>query len=188
MATKTLPDQDVLLQLLRYDADTGKLFWRDRGVEWFNETPARTAADTCRKWNTRYADTLALGTPERHGCTAGHLLGKTAKAHRVVWKMVTGAEPEHIDHINGDPADNRIENLRSVSRAVNNKNVARNRNNKSGASGVRYDPCLKKWRVLIGVNGQRLHVGVYNCFTAALIARKAAEIAHDFHPNHGRAA
>jgi hypothetical protein len=188
MATKTLPDQDVLLQLLRYDADTGKLFWLERDVSFFNDTASRAASDTAAKWNTRYAGTEAFTTVSAAGYKEGHLLGSTTKAHRIIWKMVSGEEAEFVDHINGGRADNRIQNLRSVTRGQNAKNACRSPSNKSGASGVRFDPRLKKWRVLIGVNGQRLHVGVYNCFTAALIARKRAEIAHDFHPNHGRAA
>lgn len=36
MAAKALPAQDVLLQLLSYDPETGKLFWKERGryLEW----------------------------------------------------------------------------------------------------------------------------------------------------------
>lgn len=188
MAVKTLPDQDVLLQLLDCDTATGRLFWKVRDVGFFNDTPARSATDTCAKWNTRYAGTEAFTTTSAAGYKEGHLLGSTVKAHRVIWKLATGQDAAFIDHMNGRRDDNRIVNLRSVTRSENARNVCRMPNNTSGASGVRFDPRLGKWRVLIGVNGRRLHVGVYNCFTAALLARKAAEIAHDFHPNHGRAA
>jgi hypothetical protein len=110
MATKTLPEQDVLLQLLRYDADTGKLFWRPRGEDLFPaKTPARSAA-LCRLWNDRYADNEAF-THISEGYHVGSVNGVLFKAHRVIWKMMTGNDAEQIDHQDGDRANNKFGNL-----------------------------------------------------------------------------
>ena len=188
MATKTLPDQDVLWQLLDYCPESGRLTWRERLPEHFNETPGRAAEDICVKWNTRRAGTAALGSIPKSGYCTGHLLGAHVKAHRVIYKMIHGEEPEFIDHINGNRADNRIENLRPVTLQDNAKNRRMNASNQSGAAGVQYSPRLRKWVAAIGVGAKNKHIGVYNCFTAALIARKLAEQKYDFHPNHGRAA
>jgi hypothetical protein len=47
-------------------------------------------------------------------------------AHRLVWFVTYGKFPDgDIDHLNGDRSDNRIENLRDVSRSVNNQNRAK---------------------------------------------------------------
>jgi hypothetical protein len=52
--------------------------------------------------------------------------GELYVAHRVAWALYYGSWPEHtIDHINRDPSDNRIENLRDVPQAVNNTNKSR---------------------------------------------------------------
>ena len=44
------------------------------------------------------------------------------KLHRLVWVLVYGRFPKQIDHINGNPKDNRIENLREVNQSENDMN------------------------------------------------------------------
>ena len=44
------------------------------------------------------------------------------KLHQVVWALVYGCWPTQIDHINGNPRDNRIENLREVDQSENDMN------------------------------------------------------------------
>ena len=49
--------------------------------------------------------------------------GRQYMAHRVAWALYYGKWPDHtIDHINRDPSDNRIDNLRDVPQAINNTN------------------------------------------------------------------
>jgi hypothetical protein len=62
--------------------------------------------------------------------------GQKAYQHRVIWKMEHGTDPEIIDHINGNPRDNRLENLRSVSHRVNIQNSNLSKANTSGVKGV----------------------------------------------------
>ena len=59
-------------------------------------------------------------------------------AHRLAWFYVYGTWPKHgIDHIDGDPANNRIENLREATKSQNAQNQrTANRDNKSGYLGV----------------------------------------------------
>lgn len=187
MATKTLPDQDVLLQLLRYDADRGKLFWLERAVKWFNDTPNRRAEHTAKIWNLRYAGREAFTAINGTGYYSGHVLDWGGTAHRVIWKMETGEDPDQIDHANGIRTDNRWGNLRNVTTATNTRNAKRRTDNSTGHVGVYWYPHERvtgKWLAKISSK----HIGYFDSFDDAVAARKAAEIAHDFHPNHGRAA
>jgi len=57
--------------------------------------------------------------------------GRNYPAHRIIWALFHGRSPQGvIDHINGKPWDNRIENLREATHAQNSWNaLTRNRNN-----------------------------------------------------------
>ena len=76
---------------------------------------------------------LALGWRVRH-------LGKTLYIHRAVWQLVYGDIPAGfvIDHIDGNPLNNKIENLRCVPTEVNSRNKSKNQRNSSGITGVRF--------------------------------------------------
>jgi hypothetical protein len=76
-------------------------------------------------------------------------------AHRLAWLYVYGHFPAlHIDHINGNPNDNRIANLRIATRSQNMANRGKNKNNTSGFKGVIRDK--GKWRAKIQfANGAR---------------------------------
>ena len=93
--------------------------------------------------------------------------------HRVVWKIVTGQDPNVIDHINGDGTDNRWENLRSVTIAQNTLNRSLSSNNRSGVSGV----CSVdgRWRATIRGGRNKIILGEYKTFEEAVAARKIAE-------------
>lgn len=60
------------------------------------------------------------------------------KLHQLVWVLVYGRFPKQIDHINGNPKDNRVENLREVTRSENDMNRvwAWKPNHSTGLPGV----------------------------------------------------
>ena len=63
--------------------------------------------------------------------------GTNYLVHRVAWFLAKGEQPpKEIDHINNDKLDNRIENLRGVTRNQNQHNSKIYKNNKSGVKGV----------------------------------------------------
>lgn len=64
--------------------------------------------------------------------------------HRVIWAIVHGSigETEMIDHIDGNPFNNKLENLRIGTPALNARNSSKHCNNKTGYTGV--SPYFKK--------------------------------------------
>lgn len=188
MAEKELPPVELLHKILRYEPETGKLFWRHRPVEMFSDGKF-SAERAAAMWNGRFAGKEAFTAKTADGYPNGRFAGVTYRAHRVVWAMCKGKPPmRHIDHINGDRADNRIKNLRDVSNHENTKNRFRRQDNTSGAVGVVWKKQAQKWTAKIGVAGKTLHLGYFESFEAAQAARQTAEVEHGFHANHGRTA
>lgn len=174
MATKPLPDIDTLHQLLRYEPDTGKLFWKERD-------------DVRPGWNTRWAGKEAFTANDGHGYKMGRISYTIFRAHRVIMAMVNGEWPAHeVDHINGDRADNRRKNLRLVTRTENGRNTRKPAHNTSKVVGVSWHKASGKWRASIKTNGMGKHLGVFPRKADAIAARKAAEAELGFHENHGR--
>ncbi len=158
---KTLPCPTLLRQLLRYEPDTGKLFWLYR-------------PDGLKKWNTRYADKEAFTCTDAYGYRIGNLQKVGLKAHRVIWAMVHGEWPEHdIDHINGCRSDNRLVNLRHATRAQNLSNQ-RVVTGSSGYKGVKLFGT--SWVASYSHMNKGVHVGCYGCPTKAAIEYDKAVI------------
>lgn len=184
MAVKPLPDQSLLNKLLRYDPDTGKLFWRERDAGVYANT--KRPESNVASFNHAFADKEAFVSTDNDGYHQGWVLGQKTRAHRVIWKMMTGDEPEQIDHLNGLPNDNRFLNLAPSSQSENMRNLPKYVRNKSGCTGVGWHKSTGKWYATIRVDGTAHHLGVYADKDVAIRVRKAAERKFGFHPNHGR--
>jgi len=65
--------------------------------------------------------------------------GKSYSAHRIIL-LLCGTLKDNliVDHLDGNPFNNKIENLRMTFFSVNNKNKAKFKNNKTGITGVFY--------------------------------------------------
>lgn len=166
--------------LLDYDPLTGKLFWkrRPRGM---------CSSDSQWKfWNTRWVGAPALDNLDRHGYLKGKIFGRMIRAHRVAWLITTGEWPEvEIDHINGIRTDNRLENLRSVTKSQNRRNSKMPSNNTSGVTGVSWFPQTKKWSARISDKDGTKVLGYFPCFAVAVRARRQAEREKGFSARHG---
>ena len=174
MADRDLPTPDYLRQRLRYEPETGKLYWREC-----------VAAQT--RWNSRWAGKEA-GSISRYGYRVVFLDGAVFRAHRIAWAMVQGAWPnqkQDIDHIDHDRTNNRIENLRAVGRETNCRNASLSQRNTSGHAGVVWCRRTRKWQAQIAPNRRCIHLGRFVSFDDAVAARKAAEARYGFHANHG---
>lgn len=101
------------------------------------------------------------GSISHYGYVEFQLAGKLRKAHRAVWLYVHGVWPAgEIDHIDGDRANNRLDNLRDVPPLSNQQNRrAPNSNNSSGFLGV--SPRRGKWKAQIRTDGTNRHLGTY---------------------------
>lgn len=66
--------------------------------------------------------------------------GSKLKVHRVIYQLFNDDLADHdiIDHINGTPSDNRIENLRKVTHVENMRNRRLSINNKTGVNGIEF--------------------------------------------------
>src|SRR3546814_3868702 len=77
-------DVQMARRLLRYEPDTGKLFWRSRSPEFFRATKARTSEHACRNWNAHYAGKEAFTCLSPSGYRQGAILNNSLQAHRVI--------------------------------------------------------------------------------------------------------
>lgn len=174
-----IPTPEELRKLLRYDHQTGNLFWKKRDASMFQDG-YRSAEANCANWNSRYAGKKACNSLSK-GYFIGGVLGKRLKAHRIAWAIYYGKWPDHqIDHINGKRNDNRIENLRDVVASENQKNMKKPSTNSTGHIGVYKHN--DKWRVKI----KNTHIGVFRSIDEAVSARAHACAKLGFHENHGR--
>jgi hypothetical protein len=158
----------ILKEMLDYNKDTGIFTWKiDRS----------SLAKKGIKAGSISSDNYVLLT----------LFNKQYKAHRIAWLFVNGSMPtNHIDHINGNKQDNRIDNLRLVTHSENSKNLSIDKRNKSGKTGVCWHVLSKKWIASISIDKKLKHLGYFDNIEDAILARKNAEITYNFHLNHGR--
>ncbi len=84
------------------------------------------------------------------------------KEHRLAWFFVHGKWPSaQIDHINCDPSDNRLINLRLATCAQNCANQRTAKNNTSGVKGVSWSRAANKWKAEIRVNRKAIYLGCF---------------------------
>jgi hypothetical protein len=114
------------------------------------------------------------------GYLRSEINGKNYYLHRLAWLYEYGEFPDsHLDHVNGDKADNRIENLRKASRSENLCNVRKTKRNTSGYKNVTFHKESNKWRVKVSVNGKNKSFGLYEDIELADLV--AIEVRNKFH-------
>lgn len=148
-----------LRAVLRYEPETGNFIWLESGRGRYKRTG--TVAGTLSRW----------------GYTVIGVDGTQYLAHRMVWLCIHGEWPgQEIDHINGVKTDNRIANLRDVSRSVNQENIRTARSDsKSGMLGVSWNVQQSKWIASIQVNRKPIYLGQFDEKTAAQAVYLAAK-------------
>jgi len=85
--------------------------------------------------------------------------GKKHLVHRVIWFLHYGECPQFLDHIDGNPLNNRIENLRPATKAQNAMNRKVMSNNVTGVKGVY--PHGKKFVASICIDGKNNYLDTF---------------------------
>jgi HNH endonuclease/AP2 domain len=97
------------------------------------------------------------------------MFGKRRLVHRLIFLYHHGYLPRCVDHINGNQADNRIENLRGATHAQNGWNSKRPTTNTSGVKGVWFDKSRNKWACEVKVSNKKHFIGRYDSFKDAVV-------------------
>lgn len=151
----------------------------------------------CLFYKNDLYDSLGRATAIKKGFKAGslHPLGYRKlrvdgiiyMEHRIIWVMFNKESPElDIDHINNDRSDNRIENLRVVSRSKNMMNASLRKDNTSGVKGVTWNNRDKRWTATIMVNKSKKCLGNYvDLELAELVVQEARLKFHGVYANNG---
>jgi hypothetical protein len=183
---KELPSKEYFDTLLRCDPEKGYLYWKERSAEILESLGIERKQNSYKTWNVKFAGKRALIAVNGRGYYHGAVMGRTMRAHRIIWKMVHGVDAEYIDHIDGDRLNNKIENLRSVSHSMNLRNQKMNAKNTSGHIGVYWHASTKQWAAQIKVKQQTIFLGYNKDINVVIQLRKDAEEKYNFHKNHGR--
>lgn len=129
------------------------------------------------------------GTKESHGYWQVMVDYKYIPCHRVVWVIHYGEIPAglEIDHIDRNRRNNKLSNLRLVTRSQNMANKSMQKNNKSGFKGVSWSTCAKKWQAGICIKRKCVHIGYFASPIEANQAyiKKAIELFGDFSSESG---
>ena len=105
---------------------------------------------------------------------------KLYQLHRIIYKYhnedwdLTYSYNNEIDHININPLDNKIENLRVVNNSQNLKNRNKFKNCSSKYKGVSWYKPTNKWRADILIDGKRKYLGYFTNEEEAHLAYKKA--------------
>jgi hypothetical protein len=150
---------DQLKTVISYDPSTGVFTWI------VSNRPG---------WDGKEAGWLL-----NNGYIAIEVFGQTVLAHRLAWFYSHGIWPVgEIDHRDRDRTNNRISNLRDVSKSTNQANVGLRTDNTSGVRGINWNKRLSRWAVRLQVNNKRYFLGYFDSFDDAVEARQLAFETH----------
>lgn len=146
-----LPPAEIISRHLRYDPETGWLTWRR--AQTGRVLPLRGAAPSRAGFMT-------------HGRWVVTFEGQTYYAARIAYLLMTGEDPgqKDVDHINGDPSDDRWTNLRAITRSQNLYNRrAYKQHHKETTTGYKgVYPRGKKFTAVVCYKRKTTHIGTFD--------------------------
>ena len=158
--------QEFLKSILEYDPESGLFTWKvTMGPKNVGEI---------------------AGGSRKDGYWRIGINGVRHRLHTLAWIYVYGEMPTFaIDHIDGNPSNNRISNLRHVTNSENQRNRRMQSNNSSGATGVSRSKKANKWRAHAKINGKFFSLGLHNSVDSANKAVTEFRIKNGFTERHG---
>src|SRR6185437_3810498 len=164
------PTQERLRELFSFDPEVGVFVWK-------NPTSRRIKRGS-----------VAGYTRPNEGYVRIKVDGKLYYAHRLAWVYMFGEldDSVFIDHIDNDPTNNAIKNLRLASYRENMLNTPLRRTNTSGVKGISWSKQKNKWVARLAMNKKIFHVGFFDLVSdAAEAIRTYRENLHKEFANHG---
>jgi hypothetical protein len=161
MADKNPITQEELKSKLYYDSDTGIFTW--------------------------IKSNKIAGYSREDGYSFIRLPNKLYRTHKLAWLYMYGKiSKKEIDHIDGNPKNNAINNLRLCTSSQNKYNTKLRKDNTIGIKGVYWYKKSQKWHVKLNYNKKHLHLGYFqDFFEACCIIISARNKLHKEFANHG---
>lgn len=161
--------EGVIKAWFDYNPETGEIKWKKWvSPDWYKSKGAYNS------YMNNRAGTAVTFSKTSHGhlvTSAGGIDG--ILAHRIAWVITHNSLPvNHIDHIDGNPRNNKIENLRDVTHKINHRNRKMSSRNTSGYTGVYWHSPSNKWQATVCINGSYKSLGCYRNKKDAAEVRK----------------
>ena len=164
---RPLPDLETILSSIDIDVENGTFTHKHRPLSSFASEHGQNT------WNRRFAGKPA-GWVDKKGYLQITINYKKYMAHRLLWKVATGEEPEELDHIDRNQLNNRKDNLRAATRSENNLNRRMSKYNSTGFNGI-YRGRNGRWVAQLKLGGIAKHLGAFDTIEEAVAARHGAE-------------
>ena len=136
--------QSELKEILHYNPYSGLFIWN-------------ISKGKCKKG-------FVAGTIRKPGYIQIGIKGYYYQAHRLVWLYIHGSFPDnHIDHIDHNGLNNRLNNLREATRSENmqNKIKAQQNNKSTGLLGAFKHTNRNSFIAQIRINGEQKYLGTF---------------------------
>lgn len=157
-------EKDLLMADITREILDERFFYQDGNFFW-KKSP---------KYDIKAGD--KVGHTREDGYTVTRIKGKSYLLHRLVFLYHHNYLPKLVDHIDNNPENNRIENLRDVSRKENVYNTDKLwSHNTSGVRGVSFCNKGNKWTARFKHQGKYLFLGYFKDKKDAINARQQAE-------------
>jgi len=133
-------------------------------------------------WKVKKAHRVKIG--DKFGChkekgySHGGIDGTNYLLHRLIYAWHHGEFPKYIDHIDNNPSNNNIENLRKANWSQNQCNKKLLKSNTSGYKGVTWVENRNKWVVRVQANNKQHQIGYFDDLELAELVAIEARAKH----------